>query len=211
MEEYPGNSHKAKDAPKKTAKADKQVQQIVDGGVVRRKKPLGKRFAETFVGGDAKSVWGYVTFDVLIPAAKDAVSDAISQGVEKMLFGEVRGGRSSSRSRSSGSYTSYNRFSQGPTARREDPRPSMSRRARARHDFDEIILATRHEADEVIDQLFNIISQYDSVTVADLYQSVNLTGTFTDEQWGWTDLRGAGVVRVKGGYLLDLPPVEPLD
>ena len=87
----------------------------------------------------------------------------------------------------------------------------MSRRARASHDFDEIILASRVEAEEVIDRLFDLVSRYESATVADLYEMVGVTGNFTDDKWGWTNIRGAGVTRVRNGFLLDLPRPEPLD
>ena len=213
MENYPSNSHKAKDGQKKEKQArpePKKIEKVVEGRVFRRKKPLGKRFAETFVGGDAKGVWGYVVMDVLIPAAKDMVSDAVSQGVEKMLFGEVRRGRSTAHSRSSSSYTNYTRYS-SPIHRREEPRERMSRRARSNHDFDEIVLETRVEAEEVIDGLFALISQYETATVADLYELLGESGNFQDEKWGWMDMRGAGVSRIKNGYLLDLPRPEPLD
>ena len=79
------------------------------------------------------------------------------------------------------------------------------------HKFDDIILATRHEAEEVVDRLFDLMSRYDQVTVSDLYDLVGISRPFTDEQFGWTDLRGAGVTRVRDGYLLDLPRPETLD
>lgn len=87
----------------------------------------------------------------------------------------------------------------------------MSRRARSNHDFDEIVLETRVEAEEVIDGLFALISQYETATVADLYELLGESGNFQDEKWGWMDMRGAGVSRIKNGYLLDLPRPEPLD
>ena len=31
-----------------------------------------------------------------------------------------------------------------------------------------------------------------------------------DWQWGWTDIRSAGIRRVREGYLLQLPRTEPL-
>lgn len=214
MEETDFPSNSRQQVPKKPAE-QKKVEQVVQGSVVRRKKPLGKRLTETFVGGDAKGVWGFVALDVLVPAAKDMLADAVSQGVERMIFGEAR-----SRSRRTGrhpgeSYISYNRYSSG--GRREDPRdrepqrPSLSRRARASHDFDEIILATRVEADEVIDRLFDIVAKYEMATVADLYNLVGIADNYTDDKWGWTDIRGASVTRVRNGYLLDLPRPEPLD
>lgn len=196
---------------------EKKVEQIVRTEVVRRKRPLGKRFVETFVGTDPRSVWGFVAIDVLIPAAKDMVADAVSQGVERMIFGDAR---SSSRrtGRRPGSpyidYTPYNRATRGGPrglTPREDPRPQLSRRARASHDFDEIILTTRVEADEVIERLFDLVDKYEIATVADLYDLVGITGSYTDDKWGWFDLRGAGITRVRHGYLLDLPKPEPLN
>jgi hypothetical protein len=94
--------------------------------------------------------------------------------------------------------------------RRDEPR-SISRRARATHDFDEIILPTRVEAEEVIDRMFDIVSQYETATVADLYELVGINSNYTDGKWGWSDFRGAGVSRVRNGYLLDLPRPESLD
>lgn len=217
MESFPANSREVKRPVKSTGSVEKteekKVERVVESEVIRRKKPLGKRFLETFIGGDAKSVLNYVVFDVLLPAAKDTAADAVSQGIERMLFGEVR-----STSRRTGTspggqrqaYTSYNRFSSASPSRREDPR-GPSRQNRATHNFEEIILATRVEATEVIERLFDLVSQYESATVADLYELVGISGNYTDEKWGWSDIRGAGVTRVRNGYLLDLPRPEPLD
>ncbi len=217
MEEFPANSRKAKTG-EDDAVEPKKIEKVVAGGVVRRKKPLGKRFAETFVGGDAKGVWNYVLFDVLIPAAKDMASDAVTQAVERMLFGENRSSSRRSASRRGGKpndYVSYNRYSSPSNPpwhdRRDESSRNVSRRARASHDFDEIILATRAEAEEVIDRLFDLVSKYESASVADLYELVGVTGSYTDDKWGWTDIRGAGATRVRNGYLLDLPKPEPLD
>jgi hypothetical protein len=87
----------------------------------------------------------------------------------------------------------------------------LSREARAKHNFDEIVLNSRVEAEEVIDRLYDVVSRYESASVADLYELVGLSSTHTDHKWGWTDIRGAGVQRVRDGYLLDLPSPEPLD
>lgn len=215
MENYPSNSQTRKAAAKQEPpQKEKKVEKIVVGEVTRRKKPLGRRFTETFIRGDAESVWMYVASDVLIPAAKDMIADAVSQGIEKMLYGETRGRSRSSRAgigKSTGTYTSYNRFSVNP-GHRPDPREAqISRRARATHNFDEIILATRHEADEVLDNLFSLVDDYDVATVADLYDMVGQSSAYTDEKWGWTDIRGANVTRIKGGYLLNLPRPNHID
>lgn len=220
MDEFPGNSRrvlkppteKAKDVPASDSTEEKKIERVVETTVVRRKKPLSKRFAETFVGGDAKGVLGYVMMDVLLPAAKDMVADAVSTGIERMLFGESRSTsrRTGYRPGGSSGYVNYNRPTTHPAARREESR-NISPRARSRHEFDEIILATRAEAEEVIDRLFDLVSKYESATVADLYELVGITGNYMDEKWGWTDLRGASIRRIRSGYLLDLPRPENLD
>jgi hypothetical protein len=216
VENYPANSQRPTRVTKvtdPTEKADeKKIERVTEGEVIRRKKPLGKRFMETFIGGDAKGVAGYIMMDVLLPAAKDTIADAVSQAIERMLFGEVRSSsrRTGARPGGGSGYTSYNRFSNTPANRREEPR-GMSRQARAKHDFDEIILATRHEAEEVIDRLFDLVARYDQATVSDLYDLLGLSAQYTDEKWGWSDIRGIGIVRVRSGYLLDIPKPEPLD
>lgn len=220
MENYPSNSRKAKEeVPEKTVEREKRVEKPVVTGnaATRRKKPLGKRFMETFVGGsDAQSVWEYVLRDVLVPAAKDTVTQAVSEGVERLIFGEVRGRHRASSSRgSSAGYTNYQRYaSPHGTTRREDPREArreISRHSRATHDFDEIVLPSRVAAEEVIEELFALLEKYDEAKLSDLYDLCNISGQFTDERYGWTDLRGSRAVRVRGGYLLDLPRPHELD
>lgn len=203
--DFPSNN----ETSKKGVTGDKNIERVTSGEATRRKKSLRKQFSETFVAGDAKTAVRYVIFDVLLPAAKDMIVDAGSQGIEKLIFGDSR--RRGSRSPQSGptGYVSYNRYSMGD--RPGSSQRVISRQARARHNFDEIILDQRTEAEEVIDRLFDLVSRYDSATVADLYELVGLSSNHTDHKWGWTDLHGAGVSRIRGGYLLDLPEPEPLD
>jgi len=218
MDNYPANSHKAKTVEPETTPNPKKIEKIVEGDVVRRKKPLGKKFASVFLGGEASSVWEYILTDVLVPAAKDVISDAFSQGIDRFLFGDSRPSSRRSNHRSSNSgYTSYNRYTSSNNtvpgwAKRDEPRTNLSSRARATHDFDEIILATRQEGDEVLERLYDLISTYKAASVADLYELVGVSSSYTDDKWGWTDLHGANVSRIRsGGYLLNLPKPESLD
>jgi hypothetical protein len=198
---------------------EKEIKRVISGDAVRRKKPLRKQFSETFVAGDMKSAMRYVMFDVLIPAAKDMISEAGAQGLDKLIYGETRGRRGG---RVYGStppadgpqsgptgFVSYSRYAMG--SRQTGPQRTMSRRARSQHDFDEIILSSRVEAEEVIDKMFEIISRYGAVSISDLYELIGLPSTHTDNKWGWTDMRGAGVTKVREGFLLDLPEPKFFD
>lgn len=232
MDEFPppSNSHKTREQPssgsqlpeheermEKFDSMQKRLDKIVAGDVIRQKKPITRRIREWLIGDSSQSVLEYVLVEVLIPAAKDAIADATIQGVEHKLFGDERrhsrkrsGRRNEERDRL---YVDYRRYSSSRDDRPPFPkdRDRLSKRARANHDFDEIILATRAEALEVVDRLSAAIDKYDSVTVADLYELLGLDRSYTDIKWGWTDLRSAGVRRVGRGYLLDLPRPEPLD
>lgn len=216
MDEFPSNSRKP---PILKEESKKKIEKVTTGEVTRRKQTLSRRFISTFIGGDAKQAWVAVVTDVLVPAAKDMAADALSQGFERMIYGEAR---SRSRRPSTGfgyqgytspSHISYNRFASNNQRNtpQEGRRPPISSQARSSHNFDEIVLSTRVEAEEVVDRLFDLVSRYESATVADLYELVGITGEYTDEKWGWTDIRGTDVSRIRDGYLLNLPKPEPLD
>jgi hypothetical protein len=205
--EFPPNSQASKRVPE-----DRKIERVTSGEVVRKKKSLRKRFSESLVAGDAKSATRYVVLDVLRPAIMDMVVEAVSSGFEKLIYGEsrrYRGGSTSLAHPNPYGQVNYTRYS--TPSRLSSSQRALSRQARARHDFDEIILESRAEAESVIDGLYEVVSRYESATVADLYELVGLAASHTDNKWGWTDIRGAGVSRGRDGYLLDLPDPISLD
>lgn len=202
--EFPPNN----EVSKKGTTQRETLEPVVSSGVSRRKKSLRKQFSEVFVAGDLKSAIRFTIFDVILPSSKDLVFEAGQSVLEKLLFGEGRRRGSTRPQVGDKGYVAYNRMS-GPY--QSAPQRVLSRQARARHNFDEIVLDNRTEAEEVLERLFDIVSKYDRATVADLYELVGLSVTHTDHRWGWEDLHGAGVSRIRGGYLLDLPEPEPLD
>lgn len=213
--EFPSNSRTTQETSKASAKAEeKKVEKVVTGKVIQRKKGLGTRFKETFISGaDSKSVMDYVFFDILIPAAKDMVVDATQAGLERKFYGETRSAGRRGYNRGGGpGYTAYNRI--GSSALRSEPRVehrNPSRRARANHDFGEIILETRVEALNVLETLYEILSRFEVVTVADLYDAVDIESAFTDNRWGWESLEGSDIQRVRQGYLIVLPKPVAID
>lgn len=229
MDNYPSNSNRAREAQaagpkKKPSEAERpKVKRVVTGEVQLRKKPLFSRFMVNMFGGDdARSVWSHVSSDVLIPAARDAIADGVITAVEQKLYGGSRGGRrsSGSSSRGGGPNVNYSRFSSSPTRNmghrpdpREDPRPRLSREARSAHRLDEIILDTRREGEEVLDQLFNLVDQYGTASLNDLYDMLGETPDYASDRYGWDgveSLHGATVRHTRRGYLLDIPSPQPL-
>jgi len=202
MEEFPPNS---KNNP--SASSDKKIEQVTKGAVVRKKKGLGRQFKDTFLAGDPKSALSYVVLDVMLPATKDLIVDAGEAWLRRLILGDStrRRGATPPQAGPTG-YVPYNRVvGSGPVP----PPRTISRQARARHSFDEIILESRSEAQAVLDSLYDILSKYDVVTVSDLYGLVGVAAQHTDQKWGWATLEGAAVTRLREGYLLDLPEPQP--
>lgn len=202
--DYPANSKRSKETPPER----EVIEKVVTTEVIQRKSGVGGKFFRTFLAEDSRSVMSYVVMEVLLPAAKNMVSDAVSQGVERVLFGDAR-----PRPAGRQGYTNYtSRFGRGgvTTTGSEYRRPEMSRQARATHDFNDIIISSRAEAEDVLDRLRDLINSYEVATVSDLYDLVGLTGEFTDDKWGWYDLRSAQVRAIRGGYLLHLPRTQPI-
>lgn len=204
MENLPPNS--------KTAKAGgnqpKKIEKVASANAKRRKKSVGSRFKETFVQGDAKSAAGAVASNVIVPMIRDLMYEAGQTMMQKMIFGETRSQRHAPPSGMFGR-VDYSGVS-NPTRASQAAAPSKP--ARARHSFDELVLDNRQGAEEVIDRMMDILSQWEVVSVADLYALVGFETNHTDFKWGWTDLSGAGVDRTRnGGYLLNLPQPKVLN
>lgn len=202
----PGNGYLSDNKLKKDPN-HKDIQKSVTNPVIRKKKGMGSKFKEAFMGEDAKSIAETVIYDNAIPAIKDFVISAMNVALNMAFYGDARKGTSGSSSGSN--YTSYNRFYRaigGAVA--DTARRSLSRADRTRFDFDDIVIATRSEAESVLDNMSGLLDQYQFVTVGDFYDIVGVTSSYTDNKWGWKDIRGAGIRRVPNGYVLDLPRPE---
>jgi hypothetical protein len=69
----------------------------------------------------------------------------------------------------------------------------------------QIIVATKADADTVVNRLQELKRAYGGVTVVDLYDLVGLTGTYLDEQRGWTDLSDIKIEEDSGECTITLP------
>lgn len=203
--EFPSNSHKQ--VKKEKDIVDKKITKVTSGRVVTKKKGLGKKFKETFLGDNIESVSSYLLHDVLIPAAKNMMSDTVSSGIEMLLFGETRG--KNTRRDKGKSYTSYSNYykekERGTSSR------TISNRGRVSHNFDDVILESRGEAEEVLSHLVDLTVDYGMASVADLYDLVGITSNFTDNKYGWDNLSDASVSRVRDGYVVNLPKAIVLE
>lgn len=68
-----------------------------------------------------------------------------------------------------------------------------------------IIFESRNEAEKVLNAMEELIEKYGAVTVSDVHELCNTNSTYTDNKYGWTNLGGTRVNRVRAGYRLSLP------
>lgn len=198
IEQLPGNSlHDQKEKEDDSKRIIKQV-------------TTGKRVEKNAILTTLRSVGSYILLDILIPAAKNTISDMINNASDMILFGEPKTRRRDrERSGPRVSYTSYydrDRDRDHPYDR--DRRDRVY--GRSRFDSDEILLPSREDAQEVIQNMFDIFDQYHAVTVSEFLELVGLPDEYTDRNYGWTNLRDVEARRVRDGYVIDLPNPRPL-
>ncbi len=191
MPVYPDNSHSAREAAAKSD-SEKKMKKVVSGTATTRKKSEVKKIASIFVPDDVSSIKEFILMDVIVPGIKNALADAASI----VLFGES--GRIGGK-KANGSKVSYQRYYDD---KREYARP----RTVGGFEYDDIIFTTRADAELVLDQLDSAIASYGVVSVLDLYDLAGVTcRNYTAKNYGWTDIRNAKVVRIRDGYILQLP------
>lgn len=207
-EDYKPNSNRFKEEQKneENMKNEKRVEQIITSPVLVKKKSGIKKLKDSLISDDVSNIKNFIFGDVLIPTIKKAVYDIFTEGINIVLYGDSRSGRRPTADKVSyrnyyDTYNNYNRYSSRPEPRR----------TYATYDYNEIILSTRVEAEQVLDALQDALNQYGLISVADLYDLVGEPGDPTANAYGWTSLRNAKIVRARDGYLIDMPRAMPIN
>lgn len=207
MEDYKPNSNRFKELEKNKENNDeKRIEKVVAGPVKTRKKSKLGKFAEEFISEDAKNVKSYVFGEVLIPAIKKAISDIVTDGIDIILYGESRRG---GRIRSTADKVSYrNYYDRDSRLSRASDRNTLSISG---YSYDDVILSSRGEAEDVLTRMDELMDTYGLVRVADLYDLVGITGNYTDNKYGWTNITRAEIVRTRDGFMIKMPRAVPID
>lgn len=215
-----GNARKNKDSPA-NAKIEKivdeevkKIEAVIDTKVIVKKKGIGSRIKAVVVHADIPGVVTNVIYDTLIPAARSMIAETLIEGVSRAFFpGERRSGIGRSMWGGVPSRVTYNepvrRMGGSPLSPRNAPPQSsiLGARRRMREDY---ILSRRDEAQLVLERLRDIVDKYQVASVLDLKELLGIESNPVDNKWGWPFLTDASVVAVRDGFILDLPPEEPI-
>lgn len=201
-------------------KPKKQITPVVQA--TTGKKTMMSKIKDVFIGTDGNSVADYALYDVIVPALKLTIWEVVTGGLDMSLFDKGEAPRNIHRNRGN-SYYNYNRgqgqyiYSKEPDYRGYGNHPHNSRRGERPErrtstplEFDDILLPSRSDAELVISMMGELIDQYGSASISDLYELVGMTPISTDNNWGWENLEMAYSTPVSGGYMLRLPRPKAL-
>lgn len=202
MTEYLSKPDKAR-VEQETEEAKRKVEKVVNGNVRLKKKSGVNKLANIFIAEDVSNVKDYIINEVVIPTIRDTVWSVFTNALDMFLYGGGKNKKSSNIGK-----VSYRQF--------YDSKPSNTSRSNnavvGGFSFDDVELDNRRDAEAVVDQLRDAIDVYGFARVADLYDLVGVTGPHTAMNYGWTNLRNAEVVRVRGGkYTIRLPRAIPIN
>lgn len=214
LEDIKPNSYKSKETPVK--EAPKATPIVNKSAIVSTKKPLGQRFKDAFIAEDIADVRSWLIQDVLIPGAKNTILDMLS-----MVFFSKSGGRSASSysfyrpkgyGYSGASYAPYYQSQYNGQAhsgiQRQD-RSYVSHNAKV--DYREVVLERRDDAQRVVDEMRGRIMEFGQVSIAEMLDFMEITSSYVDNNWGWTNPNCIGIKRMANGWLIDVAEAEPLE
>lgn len=198
-----------------------RVRSVVDepNAVQMKKKSKIGRFFGYFVPDDIENVGSYIFHEVLTPLIRSAIIGT----VEELVYHDgQRGGRGRSFT-GTASYENYGRYANRgrnyrywnggdynrydrPSYNREESKPNVFL-------FKDFGQNARKKAEEAAMEMEACLNKYNIVRVLDYDDIVKIEGEPNDHRWGWTDLHGMDVRRLRdgSGYELVLPKPMPID
>lgn len=200
----PDNSFAARNKKLATERRENQNPSAVH----ETKKPLGRKFAETFIAEDMESVKSYIFADIIVPLIRDGIVSIINQATDMFFYGRSGGGyRVKNKTYGTASYQGY-----------YTNKAKSSSIGTPTRDTSEIAFDTRNLAWEVLEEMKAVVEQFNNLSINDYHDIVERvtgfvpTGSFADEKYGWTDLTQVRVVMNRDGrYILTLPKAVLLD
>lgn len=186
------------------------AEKIIQGEVTVKEKSALSRLLNK-AGTDADELTKYLIYDVAVPKLKDLLSDVIKKGSDKIIYG-----KNGVKTASSGNGVTYryNTISANSNSRTVSNSANSTTVALTQdttgYNDSSIILASRVDAENVMNSLRGRIAEFGVATISDLYLFIGRNPSFIDRSWGWTNLDSAEIVNVREGWLLKLPKAQSL-
>jgi hypothetical protein len=186
-----------------------RMQKLVIAQPKKVKRNLFSRLVSGVMGPEGlPGIGAYVNEEIIKPAVKNIIFDAITSGLGRALnmdYRQPRGGHPHNRT-SQARHTNYsNRYVNSQPEQKD----RLVVRA-ASTMVDDYILEDRYEASNVLVALTEAADRYNVVSIADYYELIGVDPKHTDFNYGWSidTITKASIMSVRGGYIIKFPPVE---
>lgn len=211
FQKSPEDEGLGKDAPPAT--------QIVANPGKLVKPSRTKRLKRALIGTGTSDTLEDFVYDSLIPDIKALAVHLLFSGIERAVFGDSRPPMhtrpptySVPGVHQNGTYSNYaNRFvSQAKKVITAQVIDQNVQHSTGLTTYREVVCGAKHEADIIVEKMFDNIANYGWVKVADLYSMAGISSDPTHQSWGWDELPGATIIQRHDGYLIQLPPPVPI-
>ena len=212
LSQYRGNSNASKDIP--VVEEREKMEPIASGRKV--KQSTFRMIVSEFIADDIRDIGKYIVKDVAIPAIKNAISDAVSNGIDRLLFGETRNHTGGNSVKRITPYSSLYSGSSNRVTKYNEPQPA---RGLGRYTYQDILIpftidephnVTKAKAVEILSRMRVYLERYGVVSVGDLYDAAGEIPDKIDQDWGWYSLDGAAIQSSRDGFILRMPKVESI-
>lgn len=202
---YPDNSHEQR----------KKHEKVITGSTVKKKPSLGQKIGELFRVEGIDSLPEYVIDKVVLPEIKSGVHSVLSAAID--AFFQDKSGRrnyiSSSSSAVPVTRISYDKmYGQKNSQTVQYVNPNSNRTVSGVMKYNDWIFQSKGDADAVLEGLLDSIDVYKAAKVSDFYDLIGQPSEYTEDNYGWTELGEAKIVRCGAdGWKLVLPRATVLD
>lgn len=73
------------------------------------------------------------------------------------------------------------------------------------------VFGSKEKAEEALELFEKIVLEFGQLSVADVYSYTQVTGSYHDEKWGWTDLKETVISEIDGHFSIDFPNPKPVE
>lgn len=209
FERFPSNSKTKK------PETERVVTPIVKSDdVMVKKKSIFSRMPKMLFTHDIRSITEYLLESVVVPKVQDIFLDTITRGAEYMVYGDTRASKINQKHKSSiqyGGVINQTGSRSNISERYPSNRMSSIDRKKSYNDYSDLVFKDQQIAEEILSRMYDDLGEYGCCTVLSLKGMLGHETVHTDEKYGWMELTGSRVRRVRDGWLLELPPAIFLD
>lgn len=206
MEKLPGNSFKSK-VEEKLNTPTGEIKKVVTEKVVINKATTKQKVTNLIFAKSAKEAGNYVLKEIVLPEVKGLTLDIINNFFTNLIQGDgpvvsrstVNRPLSNIANGVKRTVTNYGQLSTQTNGAVVNIPDSVL-------DFQNLTFASRTDAQEVLDNMFNILESYEVVLERDVCSLAGLDNKPIYEKWGWTNLSAAKIIGSNNnGWTLVLP------